>query len=95
MFIKSNEISLVVPDAPPINGTEPILATQNRYRRTKTPESPEDNFRLKAETEEFLGECRAWKQKIKSGDAVETDYIIWLHKRKGEVSNGKHPSETE
>lgn len=68
---------------------------QNRYRRTKTPESPEGNSRLKAETEEFLGECRAWKQKIKSGDAAETDYIIWLHKRKGEVSNGKHPGETE
>ncbi len=68
---------------------------QNRYRRTKTPESPEGNSRLKAETEEFLGACRAWKQRIKSGDAAETDYIIWLHKRKGEISNGEHPGETE
>lgn len=68
---------------------------QNRYRRTKTPESPEGNSRLRAETEEFLGACRAWKQKIKSGDAAEMDYIIWLHKRKGEISNGEHPGETE
>lgn len=68
---------------------------QNRYRRTKTPESPEGNSRLKAETEEFLGACRAWKRKIKAGDAVEMDYIIWLHKRKGEISNGEHPGETE
>ena len=68
---------------------------QNRYRRTKTPESPEGNSRLKAETEEFLGACRAWKQRIKSGDAAEMDYIIWLHKRKGEISNGEHPGETE
>jgi len=66
---------------------------QNRYRRTKTPESPEGNSRLKAETEEFLEACRAWKRKIKAGDAAETDYIIWLHKRKGEISNGEHPGE--
>ncbi len=68
---------------------------QNRYRRTKTPESPEGNSRLKAETEEFLGACRAWKRKIKSGDVAETDYIIWLHKRKEEISNGEHPGEAE
>ncbi len=49
------------------------------------------NSRLKAETEEFLGACRVWRQRIKSGDAAEMDYIIWLRKRKGEICPGQPP----
>lgn len=61
---------------------------QNRYRRTKTPESPKGNLFLKTETDSFLAACKEWKQKIRAGQATEQDYIIWLNQRKGELDNG-------
>ncbi len=61
---------------------------QNRYRRTKTPESPKGNLSLKTEKESFLAACKEWKQKIKNEQATEQDYITWLNQRKGELDNG-------
>lgn len=61
---------------------------QNRYRRTKTPESPEGNARLKADAENFLAGCREWKGRIRADEATEQDYIIWLNQRKEEIRHG-------
>ena len=61
---------------------------QNRYRRTKTQESPEGNSRLREETEQFLISSKEWKRRIKIGEATEQEFIGWLNQRKEEMGNG-------
>lgn len=65
----------------------------NRYRRTKTAESPAGNSRFQAELQQFREDSKAWKHRIQQGDAREKEYIEWLSSKKGEMGDGEHSGE--
>lgn len=65
----------------------------NKYRRTKTSACKNGNPRMKKNLVEFTSVANEWKEKIKSGERTEAEFIKWLQERKESAINGDN-SET-
>ncbi|MFT8890125.1 MAG: DUF6076 domain-containing protein [Ethanoligenens sp.] len=63
---------------------------QNRYRRTKGPQCPQGQLRLRQELEDFIADNKAWKKQMKAGKFAEQQYVDWLKSQKEAQMHGEH-----